>query len=126
MLPFPTGPELVVVVAGEADLATAGQLRAELVAALGNRPRTMVVDVADLAFCDLQGLDALNDAARVAQDAGVTVALRGMSAQLAWLHRRFPWRPPNRWTAGPCPASPSASTCTHLAGVRGLRRAVLG
>lgn len=82
----------MLVIVGEADLANADQLHADLASALARKPPSLVVDLAGLDFCDLSGLDALQDAARQAQAAGVQLTFRGMSAQLAWLHRTFPGR----------------------------------
>jgi anti-anti-sigma factor len=89
VLPLRAGPRLVVGVAGEADVGTAAQLRDELVRCLRCRPQVLVVDLRDLDFCDLHGLDALDDATDVAHRAGITVALRGASVQLTWLWHRF-------------------------------------
>ena len=84
VLPMPDGQQVVALVAGEADLASAPSLRDGLVDCLVYRPRSMVVDATDLTFCDLHGLDALAEAFAVVQRAGVSVTLRP-SAQLAWL-----------------------------------------
>ena len=80
----------VLVVVGQADLTTAEQLRDDLTDALTEQPPCLLVDLAGLDFCDLSGLDALHDAARQAHAADVQLTFRGMSAQLAWLHRTFP------------------------------------
>ena len=80
----------VLVVVGQADLATADQLRDDLTDALTGQPLSLMVDLAGLDFCDLSGLDALHDAAQQAHAAGVQLTFRGMSTQLAWLHRTFP------------------------------------
>ena len=92
----------VLVVVGQADLATAEQLRDDLTDALAGQPPCLLVDLAGLDFCDLSGLDALHDAARRAHAAGIELTFRGMSTQLAWLHRTFPPRDL------PQPASPQA------------------
>ena len=84
----------VLVVVGEADLHTAGQLRTQLIEMLAVQPPSVLVDLAALEFCDLSGLDALHDAARAADDTGIALTFRGMSPQLAWLHRTFPPRRP--------------------------------
>lgn len=93
VMPMRAAGRHVLVVVGEADSSTADQLRAELVAALAARPPSVLVELSGLDFCDLAGLDALHDCARAAADAGVTLAFRGMSPQLAWLHRTFPPAP---------------------------------
>ena len=85
-----TAEQRVLVVLGDADLATADQLRDQLTGALTGQPPSVLVELAGLDFCDLSGLDALHDAARQAHVAGVELTFRGMSAQLGWLHRTFP------------------------------------
>ena len=99
----------VLVVVGQADLATAELLRDDLTDALAGQPPSLLVELAGLDFCDLSGLDALHDAARQAHAAGVQLTFRGMSAQLAWLHRTFPARDL------PEPGSPQALASTPTA-----------
>ncbi|WP_167760468.1 STAS domain-containing protein [Blastococcus sp. CT_GayMR16] len=89
MSPVSAGPCLVVVVAGEADWVTADRLRDELVAAFGYGPQSVVLDLAELEFCDVHGVRALLQAVDVAERPGVTVTLRGMSLQLSWLYSTF-------------------------------------
>ncbi len=88
--PRPSGRCLVLVVTGEADGLTAPLLRQDLIAALNHGPERVIVDVTELTFCNLQGLDALHEAIEVIQQAGVPVTLRGMSRLLAWLHTTYP------------------------------------
>ena len=112
----------VLVVVGQADLASAEQLRDDLTDALAGQPPCLLVDLAGLDFCDLSGLDALHDAARRAHAAGVELTFRGMSAQLAWLHRTFPPRDlpePASPQALPEPASLQAVTSTASAQAEG-------
>ena len=104
----------VLVVVGEADLHTAGQLRAQLIEMLPTPPRPVLVHLGALEFCDLAGLDALHDAARAAHDAGTALTFRGMSPRLSWLHRTFPpgGLVPSPSTPGlvePVPDSPAAA-----------------
>ena len=80
----------VLVVVGEADLSTAQRLYDELVQSLPAPPRTAVVELGALGFCDLRGLDALRAAAAAARTAGVCLTFRGQSAQLSWLQRTCP------------------------------------
>ena len=87
--PCSTGPSLVVVIGGEADWMTAGQLRDGLAGALAYGPRSAVFDLTDLAFCNLQGMRALVAGVETAERAGVAVTLHGMSRQLTWLHEFF-------------------------------------
>lgn len=84
VLPVPDQQQVVVLVAGEADLAVAARLRDGIVDCLIYRPRSLIVDATDLTFCDLHGLDALTDAVAVVERSGVAVTIRS-SAQLAWL-----------------------------------------
>jgi anti-anti-sigma factor len=84
--PFPGGPRLVIVLAGEADVRTSPQLRDQLGAALDAAPQELVVDVSDLTFVDLSGLDVLDEAERAAADVGVVVTVRGLSPLLRWVH----------------------------------------
>ena len=88
-----SGCPTVLVVAGEADLATAGQLRAQLDQARARAGcGALVVDVADLSSCDLYGLDVLQQARCGAVAADVPFSLRGARPGLTWLDRRFPHR----------------------------------
>ncbi len=90
-----SGP-VTLLVLGDADIATADQLRQALLEAVAGHPEAVIVDVAGLEFCDLFGLDALHAGLNAAQTAGVVMTLRGMSGQLRWLHRTFPrQRPPS-------------------------------
>lgn len=82
----PSGRELTIAVAGEADWTTADLLQEQLVAALGPGLERLVLDLGGLGFCNLRGLAALHEAVDVAQRAGVDVTMRGMSRQLTWLH----------------------------------------
>ena len=84
--PCSAGPRLVVVIGGEADWTTADQLREGMAAALAYGPRSMVLDLTDLTFCDLQGLRALLAAVEAAEQDGVDVTLHGMSRQVTRLY----------------------------------------
>ena len=87
VLPFLDGPRTVVVIAGEADLATAASLQEQPISTVGCGTRSLVVDLTDLAACDPQGVDALDRAVQVAQARGVSVTLRGQSPQVAQMLR---------------------------------------
>lgn len=87
--PVSAGPCLVVAMAGEADWVTAPQLREQLTAALAYGPRSLVLDLTDLVFCNSAGLRALLGIVAVARRAGVQVEMRGMSGQLSFLYRTF-------------------------------------
>lgn len=80
-----SGPSLVVSVAGEADWVTSDQLRDQLMQTLAYGPRSVVLDLADLKFCNLRGLGALHEFCDVARQASVDVTVRGISRQLTWL-----------------------------------------
>lgn len=106
VLPLRNGPQLVLVVRGEADVSTAAHLRNSLLAALAFTPEMIVVDVSGLTFCSLAGLDALNEAAVAAQTAGISLQLRGVSRWLSWMHRSFPAQPADLSTPPAQPAAP--------------------
>lgn len=72
VLAMPKRQHVVVLVAGEADRATALLLREKLVDSLLYRPRSLVVDATDLTSCDPHGLDALLDAVAMAERSGGT------------------------------------------------------
>lgn len=80
----------MLVVTGEADISNSDELRGLLIEASAAATSDLVVDLVDLDFCDLSGLDALRDAAEVAAAGGVGMAFRGVSAQLRWLDGTFP------------------------------------
>jgi anti-anti-sigma factor len=86
--PFPGGARLVIVLTGDADLSTSAQLRDQLGAAVSQAPEQLVVDVSDVAFLDLSGLDVLYEVALAALALGGTVSVRGLSPLLWWLHAR--------------------------------------
>jgi anti-anti-sigma factor len=90
VFPFPNDVHLVLVVAGDADINTAAELTEQIAAAIALGHSPLIVDVSDLDFCDLSGLDVLNAAVEEAEKRGIVMTIRGMSPQLAWLHRTFP------------------------------------
>ena len=85
---IPEGHCLIVEVVGEADSVTAVQLQDRLVA-LADGPHSIVLDLAGLEFCSVPGLRALIEGVEVAEQAGATVHLHGMSRQLAWMYGAF-------------------------------------
>lgn len=88
----PSGRELVIAVAGEADWSTADLLERQLVEAFTPEVLWLVLDLERLTFCNLRGLGALHEAVAVARTSGIDVTVRGMSRQLGWLHATFPER----------------------------------
>ena len=66
-------------VAGELDLATAPALLDRVRAAVAEHPAAIVLDLADLAFCDSSGINALIDAQTYA--AGTGIPLRVVNAR---------------------------------------------
>jgi anti-anti-sigma factor len=71
------GPTTVLHLAGDLDLATAGQLRGQLREVLDKGSvRRLVLDMAGLEFMDVTGLNVLVDAQRVVSGDGGTLALR--------------------------------------------------
>jgi anti-anti-sigma factor len=63
--------------AGEIDLDTAPRLRRAMGACLRQRPSAIHLDIADVAFCDCAGLNALLWARAQADDAPAAFDLRG-------------------------------------------------
>jgi hypothetical protein len=96
VFPFPPGPQVVLVVTGEADISNARTLRDQLIEASVSGSPPLVVDLVDLEFCDLNGLDAMREAAAIAETAGVGMTFRGMSRRLRWLDGTFPFRMPGQ------------------------------
>jgi hypothetical protein len=96
VFPFPSGPQAVLVVTGEADISNARGLRDQLIEASVSGSPPLVVDLVDLDFCDLNGLDAMREAAAIAETAGVGMTFRGMSRRLRWLDGTFPFRMPGQ------------------------------
>jgi anti-anti-sigma regulatory factor len=99
VFPFPDGSQVVLVVTGEADISNARALRDQLIEASVSGSPPLVVDLVDLQFCDLNGLDAMREAAAIAETAGVGMTFRGMSRRLRWLDGTFPFRMPGQRTA---------------------------
>jgi anti-anti-sigma factor len=91
VFPVAAGGQTVVVVSGEADVSNARALRDQLIEASVGESVPLVVDVVDLEFCDLFGLDALREAAAIAEASGVAMTFRGMSRRLRWLDGTFPF-----------------------------------
>lgn len=72
-------------VSGELDAATAGELGARMETITGAGYRRLDLDVRDVSFCDLAGLDALLAARAVATDLDGAVRLSGARRSLALL-----------------------------------------
>ena len=100
VMPLRAAEEHVLVVVGDADMSTADQLRDHLIHALAGQPPALRVELGGLEFCDVPGLDALQDAEYAAAAAGVRLTFSGMSTQLAWLHHTVP-------RAGTAPTAPA-------------------
>lgn len=92
VLPLLDGPRTVVVIAGDADVATASRLQEQLIGTLAFGTRSLVVDLTDLAGCDLQGASALSTAVQAAEARGVAVSLRGESPHVAQVLRTYAHR----------------------------------
>jgi anti-anti-sigma factor len=77
-------PELwtVVTVEGVIDRTSAGMVTNLVESALDEDKPSVVLDMAGVAFIDLDGLDALVDAERRARDAGVLLVLRSPSKRV--------------------------------------------
>jgi anti-anti-sigma regulatory factor len=98
VFPFEAGRQSVMVVSGEADISNARALRDQLIAATVSGSPPLVVDLVDLEFCDLFGLDAMREAAAIAATVGVGMTFRGMSRRLRWLDGTFPFEMPGQRT----------------------------
>lgn len=90
----PTGPILVLHVAGEIDLVTLPALQHALTAAVDQRAGDLVVDLAAVSFCCVSGFALVADTAATAQTNGTNYAVSGMSphldriATLVWAEQR--------------------------------------
>ena len=72
-----SGATTVLHLAGDLDLATAGQLRGHLLEVLGKGVvRRLVLDMSGMEFMDVTGLNVVVDAQRVVSSDGGTLALR--------------------------------------------------
>jgi anti-sigma B factor antagonist len=69
---------IVVVVAGELDLASAPQLQREVLALLALPVNTVTLDLDALTFMDSSGLNALNHVRNAAEDRGIKLTLRNV------------------------------------------------
>jgi anti-sigma B factor antagonist len=74
----PAGPILVLRVAGEIDLLTVPVLQHALDAAVDQRPKDLVVDLAGVVFCCVRGFALLATAAATAHTNGIGFALSGV------------------------------------------------
>ena len=70
-----TGTDVVLRLAGEIDMATAGELRAATTNSMSTRPARVVLDFAGVTFCDSQGLSTLISLNRDITAAGCTLVL---------------------------------------------------
>ena len=70
---------------GELDITVRTALVDDVGAALQEEPPRLVLDLGGVTFCDSSGLGALLDIRRLADEAGVAVVLRAVSAQVARL-----------------------------------------
>jgi anti-sigma B factor antagonist len=75
------GPDVVVTISGELDFGTtAGFLK--VVQPLAEAGRSVILDLADLAFCDSTGLGVFVRLHKLAQDAGGSLCLARLRPQL--------------------------------------------
>jgi anti-anti-sigma factor len=74
-MPSPDDQTQILSVRGELDLATADGLYRRGRAAIGHHARLLLLDLADLSFCDACGLSAIVRIANEAQAAGCRYAL---------------------------------------------------
>ena len=74
----PTGT-IVLRLVGEADSLAADELRSALRAVLRACPSSVAIDLADLAYCDLSGVEAIDDCLGLARDEGQKLEVRNAS-----------------------------------------------
>ncbi|MGC9666921.1 STAS domain-containing protein [Planosporangium sp. 12N6] len=77
-----TGDRVTVALAGEADLATIGQLRDALFGAVAQRPGRVVVDLRGLLFIDSMSISALIAARRAAFEHGTEFVVANPRGQV--------------------------------------------
>ena len=82
--PLPTRDGVIVVLrlGGEIDMLNQPELQTALTDTLTGRPRHLVVDVAAVTFCWVQGLALLAETAAIATGNGTGYALSGLPASL--------------------------------------------
>jgi anti-sigma B factor antagonist len=78
---------LLIHVGGELDLATADRLTERGYAAVGRRPRVLLMDLARVSFCDLRGLSSLVRIANLADRADCRYGLLAAQPQVVNLLR---------------------------------------
>ena len=74
------GGDTVVALAGQLDLSTVGKLSETVHEVLTHKPSRIVVDLADLSFCDSLGLGTLVVLSRAARARSTYLTLRNPSA----------------------------------------------
>ena len=81
-LPSRDGTIVVLRIGGEIDILSQPELQTALTDTLADRPRHLVVDLAAVTFCWVQGLALLAETAAVATGNGTGYALSGLPAPL--------------------------------------------
>jgi anti-anti-sigma factor len=81
-LPSQDGNIVVLRMGGEIDMINQPELQNALTGALADRPGYMIVDLAAVTFCWVQGLVLLGETAAIAAGNGTGYALSGLSASL--------------------------------------------
>jgi anti-sigma B factor antagonist len=82
----PSAGRLPIILSGELDQNTAGQMRGAVRAALEQRPAVLCVDFALLTFMDSSGLGAIVAAKRWCDDVGCSLRLEALSHSM---YQRF-------------------------------------
>ncbi|HET9564535.1 MAG TPA: STAS domain-containing protein, partial [Mycobacterium sp.] len=82
LMPSRDGTIVVLRIGGEIDLLSQPELQTTLTDTLTGRPRHLVVDLAAVTFCWVQGLALLAETAAIATGNGTGYALSGLSASL--------------------------------------------
>ncbi len=104
---YDAGGILVVALSGEVDLSNHAVLRAALTRAAAQATGPVVVDLTELAFCDVRGVAAVLLAGAAAARRGVEFALCGMTPVLARVHKIAFTGPP--WTDRPTARYPTTA-----------------
>jgi anti-sigma B factor antagonist len=89
-VPSRDGIIVVLRMGGEIDMLNQPELQTALADTLTRRPRHLVVDLAAVTFCWVQGLALLAETAAIATGNGTGYALSGLPAAL-WRHVNLLW-----------------------------------
>lgn len=100
--------------AGELDRFTIPAMQRQLAECLAASPRHLVVDISELSFCSIWGLDLLVQTKRAAEQTATNYAVSGAPAQADRLWRRL-------WPASDLPTCHPTAAGAILVASRALR-----